>query len=357
MSRPSLADKILPKYFRDELDRILIHNNQKNHSVRKSIPSDSSKKTRLERRNGLRLIFAELWQLGYKLKSPTALKPKHLHALCSHWQQKNLGVKTIHGLFSNIRAFCRWIDKEGMLQDISTYFNGREHLVRQTATTEDFSWEAKGIDIDEFIEKARQLDQRLPVLIELQRHFGLRTREAIEFRPWRAAAYGDSHIYVTDGTKGGKHRMIPISNERQRQVVAAAKTIVGDRLNSQMRWPDKTWRQAQGRYYYLMGLLGATHAGMGATPHGLRHGFLQDRYQHYAGVPAPVKGTGDLPPNRAEHKQAMLATSMEAGHYREAATGMYCGSLGHQLRPEKSNCRNDTNPTNEDEGDTNDEAS
>jgi len=355
MSRPSLADKILPKYFRDELDRILIHSNQKNHSIHKSIPSDSSKKTQLERRNSLRLIFAELWQLGYKLKSPTALKPKHLHALCAHWQEKRLAIKTIHGLFSNIRAFCRWVDKEGILEDISVYFNGREHLVRKTAASEDLSWEAKGIDIDAFIENAHQLDPRLPVLIQLQRHFGLRTKEALEFRPWRACAYGDTHLYITDGTKGGKHRMIPIDNESQRQVIAAAKAIVGDRLNAQMRWPDKTWRQAQGRYYYLMGLLSATHAGIGATPHGLRHGFLQDRYQHYAGVPAPVKGTGELPASRAEHKQAMLATSMEAGHYREEATGMYCGSLGHQLRPEKSNCNN-INPTNVHEGDTNDEA-
>lgn len=353
MSRPSLADKILPKYFRDELDRILVHNNQKNHSIHKSIQSESSKKTRLERRNSLRLIFAELWQLGYKLKSPTALKPKHLHALSSHWQRKGLGIKTIHGLFSNIRAFCRWINKEGMLEDISVYFGGREHLVRKTAATEDISWEAKGIDIEAFVANARQLDQRLPVLIELQRHFGLRTKEAIELRPWRASAFGDSHLYVTDGTKGGKHRMIPITNERQRQVIAAAKVIVGDRLNTQMRWPGKTWRQAQGRYYYLMGLLGATHAGTGATPHGLRHSFLQDRYQDYAGVPAPVKGEGHLPASRAAHQQAMLATSMEAGHYRTTATNTYCGSLGHQLRPEKSNY---TNPTNEDEGDANDEA-
>jgi len=148
--------------------------------------------------------------------------------------------------------------------------------------------------------------------------------------------------------------MIPIDNESQRQVIAAAKAIVGERLNAQLRWPDKTWRQAQGRYYYLMRQLGATRDQLGATPHGLRHGFLQDRYEHYSGVPAPVKGAGDLPASRAEHKKAMLAVSMEAGHYREAATGMYCGSLGHKLRPVKNDPTEQ--PANKPEGDSNDEA-
>lgn len=126
--------------------------------------------------------------------------------------------------------------------------------------------------------------------------------------------------------------MIPIRSERQRNILHDAKEIVGNRLTAQLRWPDKTWRQAQGHFYYLMRKLGATHEQLGVSPHGLRHGFLQDEYEYYAGVPAPVKATGILPADRMEHKQAMLAVSLEGGHYRESATGMYCGSLGHQLR-------------------------
>ena len=141
MSRPSLADKILLKYFRDELDRILIHSNQKITPSTNRFRATAARRPSLNVAISLRLIFAELWQLGYKLKSPTALKPKHLHALCAHWQEKRLCHQTIHGLFSNIRAFCRWVDK-GILEDISVYFQWSRHLVRRQPP-EDLSWEAK----------------------------------------------------------------------------------------------------------------------------------------------------------------------------------------------------------------------
>lgn len=133
-------------------------------------------------------------------------------------------------------------------------------------------------------------------MIQLQRYFGLRTKESIELRPWRATAMGPDHLYVTDGTKGGKHRMIPIRSDRQRAVILAAKEIVGNRLNTQLRWPDTTWRQAQSHFYYLMRCLGATHEQLGVSPHGLRHGFLQDEYEYYAGVPAPLKGVAENAP-------------------------------------------------------------
>lgn len=354
MSRASLADQVLPKRFRDELDRILNQHNQKNHSVIRVIPRDSSRKTRRERRNNLRLVFAELRQLGYRLESPTHLKPKHVQALCTHWLGKELAPKTIHGLFSNLRAFCRWIGKDRMIEDISVYAGGREHLQRQTAATEDLSWEASGIDVEEFLENAKQLDPRLAVMLEFQRYFGLRAKESIELRPWRATALGCDHLYVTDGTKGGKHRMIPIRSDRQRAVIEVAKELVGNRVNAQLRWPDTTWRQAQSHFYYLMAQLGATREQLGVTAHGLRHGFLQNEYQFYAGVPAPVKAAEMLPADRMTHQKAMLAVSLEAGHFRLPATGMYCGSLGHKLRPVKN--ESTEQPDNDPEGYSDEEA-
>ncbi len=354
MSRTSLADQVLPKRFRDELDRILNQHNQKNHSVIRVVQRDSSRKTRRERRGNLRLIFAELRQLGYRLESPTHLKPKHVQALCSHWLGKGLATKTVHGLFSNLRAFCRWIGKDGMVEDISVYAGGREHLQRKTAATEDLSWEASGIDVEEFLANAKLLDSRLGVMLEFQRFFGLRAKESIEIRPWRAIALGNDHLYVTDGTKGGRHRMIPIRSDRQRRIIEAAKQLVGNRLNAQLRWPDTTWRQAQSHFYYLMGQLGATREQLGITAHGLRHGYLQDEYQRYAGVPAPVKEAGVLPADQATHQKAMLAVSLQAGHFRQSATGMYCGSLGHKLRPVKNDSTEQ--PANKPEGDSNDEA-
>ena len=332
MARQSLAKKVLPPRFCNELDRILNQHNHKVHAGRKGTPRNCSEKTRRERASNLHRTFAQLYELGYKIPHPTGLKPKHLDALCKYWQQRGIAPRTLHGLFSNMREFCTWIGKQEMVGDIGDYCGGRKHLVRSVATTVDLSWEAAGVDVDEFIECARKLDRRLGSMVEFQRYFGLRVRESLELRPWRAIALCDSHLYLTDGTKGGKHRVIPIRTDRQRKIVENAKSIVGKNIKAQLRWPDNTWRQAQAHFYFLMRKLGATHDQMGVSPHGLRHGFLQDEYEHFAEVPAPVKGVEKLPASKFSHDLALLATSLEAGHFRPAATGMYCGSLGHKMR-------------------------
>lgn len=332
MSRTSIADKELSPAFRAELDRTLDLRNHKVHSVTKIIPRDCSTKTKRERRNNLRRMFAELHQLGYRLMSPTALKPKHVIALASYWQQKKLAAKTLHGLFSNLRMFCRWIGKPGLVTDIGDYFPEREPLIRSSVAELDLSWEGHGIDVQDFLKRAKALDQRFAIILSLARFFGLRVKEAIEFRPWLATAMDDDYLVVTHGTKGGKQRLVKIRNDDQRETLESAKQMVGANINSRLRWPDKSWNQAQAHFYYLMRRLGATHKLMNISAHGLRHAFLQGEYQHYSKVPAPIKGTGLLPKSKQNHRRAMLAVSLQAGHYRPSISGGYCGSFGHQLR-------------------------
>ena len=332
MSRTSLADKILPERFQDELDRILNQYNGKVHSITKGIPRDCSPKTRLERRSNLRRCFAELYELGFRLESPTSLKQKHAHALACYWREKGLSAKTIHGLFSNLREFCRWINKRGVVLDIYEYFKDDHELIaRKTAAQEDLSWESRGIDLNEIFSLAKEIDPRFELLLRLMRNFGLRVKEAIEFRPAVATVLDDEHLLVTHGTKGGKQRIVKIRNERQRQVLQDAKAMVHPHINSRIRWPDKTWKQAQAHFYHLMRRIAATKDLLDISAHGLRHAFLQEEYQLYSGVPAPIKGSTDLP-NHAEHQRAMLAVSMQAGHYRPSISTSYCGSFGHGLR-------------------------
>lgn len=332
MSRTSLADKLLPRMFINELDQILIQHNHKVHSTSKVIPRDCSPKTRLERRNNLRRVFAELYVLGYRLSTPTSLKQKHVQALAEHWKLKKLSAKTILGLLSNLREFCRWINKHGLVGDIEDYYGAREEFVLQTAAAKDLSWESRGIELCSLFERASQLDRRFEIFLRLMRFFGLRVKEAIEFRPWLATAMDDDYLQVTHGTKGGKPRLVKIRNDFQRQVLIAAKEIVGPEVNSRLRWPDKTWKQAQSHFYYLMRCFGATKKSLEVTAHGLRHEFLQGEYEIYAGVPAAIKGTGALPGAKKDHQRATLAVSLQAGHFRPTISAGYCGSFGHKLR-------------------------
>lgn len=336
MSRTSLADKILSKRFQDELDRILNQHNGKVHSITKSIPRDCSPKTRLERRSNLRRCFAELYELGFRLESPTSLRQKHVHALAGHWKAKGLSGKTIHGLFSNLREFCRWIDKRNVVLDIGEYFKDDLDLIaRKTAAQQNLSWESRGIDLNEIFTRAKEIDPRFELLLRLMRYFGLRVKEAIEFRPAIATALDDEHLLVTHGTKGGKQRIIKIRNERQRQVLQDAKALVHPHTNVRLRWPDKSWKQAQAHFYYLMRRIAATKDLLDISAHGLRHAYLQDEYELRSGVPAPIKGSADLP-DHDEHKRAILAVSLQAGHYRPSISATYCGSFGHKFRKTKN---------------------
>lgn len=332
MSRPSLADTLLSHQFRSELEQILGAHNRKVRTKTKVIGRDCSTKTAYERASNIRRAFAELNQLGYKLQSPRALKPKHILVLAAHWQRKGLSPKTLHCQFSNLREFGRWIGKHDLVQDIGVYFGGREHLVRKVAASCDLSWEANGVDVPAFMLKVKDLDRRLWVMLLLQRYFGLRAKESIEFRPWRATAMQPEFLSITDGTKGGRHRIVPVRTELQQEIIASAKDVVGSALNAQMRWPGMTWHQAQAHFYHLMHELGVTKGGIGVTAHGLRHGYLQSEFHHYSGVLAPIKQGSTLPASKADYQHALLATSLEAGHFRPSATTIYTGSVGHQLR-------------------------
>lgn len=331
MPRIPICEKVLPLSFRRELDEILAQHNKKVFSKIKVIPRDCSTKTRYERAANIQRSFAELFQLGYHLRSPLHLKTKHLQVLAKYWQEKGLAPKTLHGLFSNLRGFCRWIGKNGMVEDVSVYCQGQD-LVRPTAATIDLSWESRGVDVGKFIEEAKAFDLRFGLMLEFQRYFGLRVKESIELRPWRSIALGDDFLHVTSGTKGGKPRVVRIRSDHQRQIIATAKEFVGEKVNAQLRWHGRTWKQAQAHFYALMAKFGATKQGLGVSPHGLRHAFLQEEYQFFAGVPAPIKAADQLPESRLKHQLALQAVSLEAGHFRTQATGMYCGSLGHQLR-------------------------
>ena len=264
--------------------------------------------------------------------SPMSLKQKHVTALAGYWRHKRISPKTIHGLLSNLREFCRWIGKREVVGDINSYFDEPELLVRSTVAKQDHSWEAHGIDVCLFLEKATKLDRRFGIVLSLARYFGLRVKEAIEFRPWLATALDDDHILVSHGTKGGKQRIVKVRSDLQRQILTDAKIVVGGNINARIRWPERTWRQAQAHFYYLMRRMGVTKKAMDVSPHGLRHAFLQEEYEAFSGVPAPVKSAAMLPENKAKHDRALLAVSLQAGHYRPGVTAGYCGSFGHQLR-------------------------
>lgn len=332
--RTSLAQKVLPRAFREECQHIFEKHNHRIYSPRKRVPRNCSTATRNERSTTILLCFATLFNLGFKLQSPTHLREKHIHVLCEHWSLINLAARTLHTRLSMLRVFSSWIGKSGLVRAIEFYFPGQEDLIhRHTVAQMNLSWEANGINAEEVIDHAREIDEVMACCLGLQHAFGLRVKESIELNPRKATDYDRRFLYVTDGTKGGRPRFIEIKSEYQCQKLEQAIALADRHGTGRIRWPDLDWEQAQGRYYHYCGCLGISKSGFfKVTSHGLRHEYAQKTYTDRTGLPPPISGGAPADISVDEHRRASIDVSRELGHGRIGVTTAYCGSYGHQLR-------------------------
>lgn len=326
----SLATRVLPPHFLNALDRIIGPHNKKAHNRKGDIKRDCSTATRDDRESILRRIFAELYKLGFKLQSPHGLKEKHLHALAQQWEAKRLSASTLNKRFSILRVFAAWIGKRGLVRDNQEYFKDPTVLKRTSIATENLAWDAKGVDVEEIIRRAREVDARLGLFLALQHNFGLRVKESIHLKPLHKSL-GDDVLEVYQGTKGGRPRLVPIETQQQRDVVAWAERVAAESKSGTLHWPRRTWVQSQRRFYRLLKKIGVTKAQLGVTAHGLRHGDAQRAYaKATGGLPCPIKGGALGRIDWGTHHWATIKVSVRLGHDR--ALGNYYGSYGHALR-------------------------
>ena len=275
----------------------------------------------------------------------------------------------LHNRLSVLRTLAGWMGKRNLVGDLGDYFeNARTQ--RTTATEVDKSWKGKEIDVEAIIARATQIDERLGVMIALMDRFGLRVKEAIEFRPAQALVDGGTAIEVSAGTKGGKLRRVPVETDQQRETLAWARDVVAQSRVKRVRWPELTWKKAQSRFYNtIQRKLGIAKAQLGVTMHGLRHGYGQRGYEKVAGVPSPIVhanasngggkssgsegsgGGGSSEPSaarsrpleppvgltREKHREASMAVSRWLGHGRVDVTASYYGTYGHAFRRSRRN--------------------
>ena len=81
------------------------------------------------------------------------------------------------------------------------------------------------------------------------------------------------------------------------------------------------------RITYMMEKYGITKKDKGSTLHGLRHQYLNNRYEEIAGMPSPVRGGTLTTENIEAAKTAMAVCAEEAGHARISITSVYYGPV------------------------------
>ncbi len=268
--------------------------------------------------------FKYLHEHGYKIVNVYNFNTTHMRVLAHHWESKPLAASTLQLRFSVFRTFCTWIGKKGMVRDIAEYLENPELAKRTYVAKKDKGWVVKGVEILPKIEEVFKKDPFVGIQLLLMWTFGLRAREAWQFRPFEADMVDVAA--VNWGTKGGLDRKVPIRNPWQRQVLALAKSYANDSTGSMI--PSRYTRiQWQAHFYRVCRRCGISRAN-GYVTHGLRHECANDLYKELTGENSPVRG-GAL--QVEEHllkldAMARLIVSKTLGHSREAVVGQYCGS-------------------------------
>lgn len=164
--------------------------------------------------------------------------------------------------------------------------------------------------------------ERQASIAELARDLGLRSEEAslLNAKSALRQATTKGEIRVDAGTKGGRPRTVPITDERQIKTLERAAEIQGNHhsmIPKEMNW--KQWRDGplrDGREA-VQSLVG------GRGYHDLRAAYACERYRELTGRDAPVFGGGIE--DREADKEARQQIAEELGHGREDVAASYVG--------------------------------
>lgn len=178
-----------------------------------------------------------------------------------------------------------------------------------------------GLDRTQLERGIAALSERGVAIAELAREFGLRTKEAslLNARSALREATSRGAVTISDGTKGGREREIPLTSARQLAVLeraAAAQRAARAVMPADQNW--KSWRENG-----LRDIRETLQQHGVSRLHDLRSAYACDRYQQITGYAAPVLG-GQAP--RDIDREARLQIANELGHGRISITNSYLGN-------------------------------
>ncbi len=288
-------------------------------------------KTRRERRVVIERALRDLHRrAGLKLHRLKNLRWKHVLRILEEWQARSLQPSTLSGYVSHLRTFCMWLGKPQLVEMIDHHIAGHPTLVRRrTVTDVDRSERAANLDLADVLQRARAREERFAAILALMIVFGLRTLEALLFRPHLALR--DGVIHVPWGTKGGRPRTLQIVLTQQHYAVLEwAQTFARTRADSMIPSGCSVQRYRR-RFYDLCRQIGLTRRA-GVTPHAFRHGCHLDFYEWLTGHPASARGGTLAQTDPDADRAARQLVALNAGHADLYVSGAYIGGM----RPRKA---------------------
>lgn len=275
------------------------------------------------------------------------LKEKHIDAIVRSWHAQGLANKTMQNQLSRLRIFAGWIGKIEIVRrgGLPAYLPEVEakSLAVKTYSDDSKSWSGRGVNVIEMYHKAKLEDPRLAGMILMGLAFGLRKKENLRIKPWKADVGNELRI---DGSvaKNGRFRSIPIDTttaygQFQRWALDNVKSLC--KKTETLGWPGLTYKGSENRYYYYLSKLGITKADAGVSGHGLRAEFAENLALWRGLVPPSLGGAVDQMPVAAR-KAISQEVSNQLGHddghtitayYSTFRLALHTSGIGSRIGP------------------------
>lgn len=274
-----------------------------------------------------------LHRLGYYLEDISGLREKHIEALVKSWYAQAMSNKTMQNQYSRLKIFCTWLGRPGIIdrsgKGVSVYLDGVDpkSLKASVIASASKSWTGNGVDLVHVLKLAEEVDARFGGMLKMGLVFGLRKKEMLRVKLWRA----DQGSYLEiDGSvaKNGRQRSIWMepgtAGVFQRAILDDVKRLC--KKTETLGWPGLTYKQSENRFYTYAKKIGLTKDVMGVTAHSARAEYMESMALARGLVPPTLGGKADQM-KKDDRDKILLDLSKLAGHGRINVVGAYIGSF------------------------------
>jgi integrase len=275
-------------------------------------------------------------EVNMRLQNLSELSRKHVQAVTNLWVERGASAAYLATLNTSLRRLAIWMGKPDCVPRLKDLIGDPAVYRRSYSALKSKNWDTAGIDISSVFEA---MDTECPVTglhLRLILVVGLRPREALMLKP--SSADQGSHLFVTDGSKGGKARSVPVETPSQREILDRCKVVARQNARGVVSpRPNASLQRNIWRFYTLCRKVGICKKDLGVTPHGLRHTFANREYQRLTGEKSPVDGGGEVSSD-VDHA-ARQRVSEDLGHSRTSITSAYLGTHRTLSRARTANMR------------------
>lgn len=272
------------------------------------------------------LVADAIKDSGFGVQKWENVNNKHFAAAADRLREEGLKDSTIIQYLSSARQIANVYGNERLSTRSADFGLAREDRVEQADKSANEEVYREGL---EKLSAGDEDRQRLAVQVQYQRELGLRTEEAYKldarYPNIERDPSGKESIRITQGTKGGKERWVPLS-KAAKEALEKGRALQEKHGSKNLMPPEKSERQWRDRVYNLERKIG-WNKNSGCTNHRLRHSFAQDLFREKSGFAAPCKfsskeefwqeaktQSGDLQLARERYEYACREVERALGH-------------------------------------------